>query len=97
MTLFQEEVLSKNEHLATFFDQAKPLWEKPIAISQISFGKKDITNSDFLFVGDSAGLIHPLCGNGMAMAIHSAHIASNQMDLFLKEKVSRPTMINIIF
>jgi 2-polyprenyl-6-methoxyphenol hydroxylase-like FAD-dependent oxidoreductase len=23
-------------------------------------------------IGDTAGLIHPLCGNGMAMAIHSA-------------------------
>jgi hypothetical protein len=22
-------------------------------------------------IGDTAGLIHPLCGNGMAMAIHS--------------------------
>ena len=29
-----------------------------------------------LMIGDSAGLIHPLCGNGMAMAIHSAKIAS---------------------
>ncbi|MNN34060.1 hypothetical protein D3C81_1478450 [compost metagenome] len=27
-------------------------------------------------VGDAASLIHPFCGNGMAMAIHSAKIAS---------------------
>ena len=27
-------------------------------------------------IGDTAGLIHPLCGNGMAMAMHSAKIAS---------------------
>ena len=27
-------------------------------------------------IGDTAGLIHPLCGNGMAMAIHSAKIVS---------------------
>jgi flavin-dependent dehydrogenase len=26
--------------------------------------------------GDTAGLIHPLCGNGMSMAIRSAQIAS---------------------
>jgi flavin-dependent dehydrogenase len=26
--------------------------------------------------GDSAGMIHPLCGNGMSMAIQSAQIAS---------------------
>jgi 2-polyprenyl-6-methoxyphenol hydroxylase-like FAD-dependent oxidoreductase len=24
-----------------------------------------------LMIGDTAGLIHPLCGNGMAMAIHA--------------------------
>ena len=33
-------------------------------------------------IGDSAGLIHPLCGNGMAMAIHSAKLFS---ELFLKQ------------
>ncbi|WP_317129550.1 NAD(P)/FAD-dependent oxidoreductase [Flavobacterium zepuense] len=27
-------------------------------------------------IGDTAGLIHPLCGNGMAMALHSAKIAA---------------------
>ena len=26
--------------------------------------------------GDAAGVIHPLCGNGMAMAIHSSKILS---------------------
>jgi flavin-dependent dehydrogenase len=26
--------------------------------------------------GDAAGMIHPLCGNGMSMAIQSAQIAS---------------------
>jgi flavin-dependent dehydrogenase len=29
---------------------------------------------DMLMIGDTAGLIHPLCGNGMAMAIHSAKL-----------------------
>jgi len=33
-------------------------------------------------LGDSAGLIHPLCGNGMAMATKSAQIFS---ELFLKK------------
>ena len=32
-------------------------------------------------IGDSAGLIHPLCGNGMAMAIHGAKLFS---ELFLQ-------------
>ena len=43
-----------------------------------------------LMTGDAAGMITPLCGNGMAMAIHSAKIVS---DLIIKhtrqEKFSR--------
>ena len=35
--------------------------------------------------GDAAGLIHPLCGNGMAMAIHSAKIASDVVARFLRD------------
>jgi flavin-dependent dehydrogenase len=34
--------------------------------------------------GDTAGLIHPLCGNGMAMAIHSAKLASERIHTFFK-------------
>ncbi|SCY05033.1 Dehydrogenase (flavoprotein) [Nonlabens sp. Hel1_33_55] len=90
---FQREVLCQNIKLQQFFAAAKPLWEKPIAISQIAFGSKQINNTDFLFIGDSAGLIHPLCGNGMAMAIHSAHLATKQVSRFLQGKTDRPTMI----
>ena len=39
-------------------------------------------------IGDTAGLIHPLCGNGMAMAIHSAKIASELVIDFLENKIS---------
>lgn len=90
---FQSKVLSKNPNLKEFFDKALPQWEKPIAISQISFGSKEIKETDYLFIGDSAGLIHPLCGNGMAMAIHSAHIASKQTRAFLQGTSTRATMI----
>jgi flavin-dependent dehydrogenase len=49
-----------------------------------------------LMIGDTAGLIHPLCGNGMAMAIHSAKIAAEVIDDFLKEKIkSRATLEQI--
>ena len=43
-------------------------------------------------MGDTAGLIHPLCGNGMAMAIHSAKLASEQTIDFLKNQTSRQEM-----
>lgn len=78
---FQKEHLSQNEHLKEFFKKAQPIFKKPITISQISFAKKNPVINHIFMLGDSAGLIHPLVGNGMSMAIHSAKIFS---ELFLE-------------
>lgn len=75
-TLFKREVLSKNPHLQNFFKKATPIFEKELSIAQISFGQKTVIHNHILMLGDAAGLIHPLSGNGMAMAIHSAKLAS---------------------
>ena len=40
-------------------------------------------------VGDAAGMIAPLCGNGMAMAIHGAKIASELALQFSLGRISR--------
>src|SRR5690606_38686746 len=76
---FQREVVSQNMHLKKFFTEASPLFTRDISIAQISFDKKEQVNSHIIMVGDAAGVIHPLCGNGMAMAIHSAKLASESI------------------
>ena len=38
-------------------------------------------------IGDTAGLIHPLCGNGMAMAIHSAKIVSELVQKYYNSEI----------
>jgi hypothetical protein len=48
-------------------------------------------------IGDTAGLIHPLCGNGMAMAIHSAKIVWIDWDYFNDEVKSRTELGKEIF
>jgi len=73
---YQKKVLYKNPVLKAIFKNSTAIFEKPLTISQISFDKKDCIENHVLMVGDTAGLIHPLCGNGMAMAIHSAKIVS---------------------
>lgn len=73
---FQQHVLGKNPFLKDFFSRATPLFDKPLTISQISFARKKPVENHILMCGDTAGLIHPLCGNGMAMAIHSAKLVS---------------------
>ncbi|WP_445458149.1 NAD(P)/FAD-dependent oxidoreductase [Flavobacterium sp. HNIBRBA15423] len=86
---FQKQVMSKNPHLKNLFTNGKLLFEKPLTISQISFEDKSKIENHVLMIGDAAGLIHPLCGNGMAMAIHSAKIASELVTLFLQNTINR--------
>ena len=73
---YQQNVLYKNKQLKNLFENYHPVFDKPLTISQISFDKKQPVENHILMIGDTAGLIHPMCGNGMAMAIHSAKIAS---------------------
>lgn len=80
---FQTNVLSENPYLNTFYKHATPIFDKPLTISQISFDRKKPVENHIFMIGDSAGLIHPLCGNGMVMAIMSAKLFS---DLYLKMK-----------
>lgn len=85
---FESKVVCQNPHLKTVFENSKLLFEKPLTISQISFEKKNAVENHILMIGDTAGLIHPLCGNGMAMAIHSAKIVSELVINFLDSKIS---------
>ena len=45
-----------------------------------------------LLVGDAAGMITPLCGNGMSMALHASKIAFEKIDKFLKNQITREQM-----
>lgn len=84
---YQNQVVTKNPYLKLIFDDSKLLFEAPLTISQISFDKKSCVENHVLMIGDTAGLIHPLCGNGMAMAIHSAKIVSELVGDFSANKI----------
>ncbi len=75
----REQVLYRNQHLKDIFENSTPLFDKPLTISQVSFTDKEKVLNHILMIGDTAGLIHPLCGNGMAMAIQSARIAAEKV------------------
>ena len=84
---YQENVVFKNPHLRSVFLNSIMLFQKPLTISQISFEKKETIEDHILMIGDTAGLIHPLCGNGMAMAIHSAKIVSELVIQFYNNEI----------
>ena len=85
---FQEKVLFRNGHLKTIFNSTVPVFEQPLTISQISFEDKKPVENHILMCGDTAALIHPLCGNGMSMAIRSAQIASVLIIKFFNSELS---------
>ncbi|WP_299115730.1 NAD(P)/FAD-dependent oxidoreductase [uncultured Winogradskyella sp.] len=84
---FQEDVLFKNAALNEVFKNSKPQFETPLTISQISFETKEPIENHMIMCGDSAGMIHPLCGNGMGMAIRSSQLASLLIIDYLKGKI----------
>jgi flavin-dependent dehydrogenase len=73
---FQQKVVFQNHFLKEIFNGSEAVFEKPLTISQISFVTKNPVENHILMCGDSAGMIHPLCGNGMSMAIQSAQLSS---------------------
>ncbi|MES2543338.1 MAG: NAD(P)/FAD-dependent oxidoreductase [Bacteroidota bacterium] len=79
---YQKEVVFKNPVLKKIVEESTMVFDKPITISQINFSSKKSVEDHILMIGDTAGLIHPLCGNGMAMAIHSAKIVSELIEHF---------------
>lgn len=92
---FEHLVVCRNPHLKTIFENCTMAFEQPLTISQISFEEKEPVCNHILMIGDTAGLIHPLCGNGMAMAIHSAKICAEVITAHLTDKSIKKTRIKL--
>lgn len=87
--VMEEEIIHQNPFLKRIFTESDFLFERPVVINEISFEKKEPVFDHILMSGDSAGMITPLCGNGMAMAIHSAKMLSEIIDEFLSDTIDR--------
>jgi len=88
----EKNILRVNPFLDKIFSSAEFLFAEPVIISQISFEKKTKIENHILMLGDAAGMITPLCGNGMSMALHGSKIAFKHINSFLKENTSRHEM-----
>ncbi len=90
--LLEEQVLFRNRHLAALFAGSERLFDSPVTISQVSFSTKEQVYRHVLLLGDAAGMITPLCGNGMSMALHSSKIAAGYVADFLNGAIRRSQM-----
>ncbi|HEY6954124.1 MAG TPA: NAD(P)/FAD-dependent oxidoreductase [Flavisolibacter sp.] len=88
----EQTILSGNPHLKRIFEQSEKCQSFPLTISQINFNRKSQVEDHVLMLGDSAGMITPLCGNGMSIALHTAKLASKALGKFLDDTISRIEM-----
>lgn len=87
----EEKILFQNPVLKKIFTNATFLYDKPLTISQVSFQQKSQVENHVFMIGDAAGLITPLCGNGMSMAMHGSKLAFECIRDFLQNRVDRET------
>jgi menaquinone-9 beta-reductase len=77
----EKEVLMKNPRLEKYFG-LYPRTVPAVTLSQLVFGVRSPVEADMLYLGDSAGFIAPLTGNGMSIAMRSAFILSKLLHQF---------------
>jgi menaquinone-9 beta-reductase len=82
----EKKILYKNPHLNKIFTEAEFLFEKPETINEISFETKLPVEDHCLMLGDAAGMITPLSGNGMSMAMRSAYMLSESIFAYASKK-----------
>jgi menaquinone-9 beta-reductase len=90
----EDEILAENPHLKKLFATALKLYDAPVTISQISFSKKNCVENNVLMLGDAGGMITPLCGNGMSIAMHTAKITAGIVNDYLQNKITRTALEN---
>lgn len=88
----ERNVLWKNPLLKQIFNESDFIFDKPEVINEVSFETKGPVKDHVLMAGDAAGMIAPLCGNGMAMAIQSARLLAAEAIAFALGKMSRDEM-----
>ncbi|MBC7412055.1 MAG: FAD-dependent monooxygenase [Bacteroidia bacterium] len=91
--LLEKNVLMQNPHLYKLFNESTFLFDKPLAISNISFNIKSTYVNDVLMLGDAAGAIAPLCGNGMSISMRASKILANNINDYLQNKITKQQLI----
>lgn len=85
----EREVLKSNPILRDLFDRSSFVFQRPEVINEISFETKAPVENHILMAGDAAGMIAPVCGNGMAIAIRSGKMVADLVKEYCAGKMDR--------
>ncbi len=89
---FLDWMRKQNAHLADWFADAEPADERWHTIAQVPFGSKSAIAGDVLMAGDAGGLIAPLAGDGIAIALQSGAMAAQRCIQFLTGEMDQRGM-----
>lgn len=93
LKVMEEAVLYKNPFLKKYFTQSNFLFDKPLVISNVYFHPKVTYLNGILMLGDAAGAITPLCGNGMSMAMRASKLLANLMPSYVEGKINKMELV----
>lgn len=80
---FIDWICAHNRQFARWMTTASPLYPKWLTIGGVTLTTKQPVEHEILFVGDASGMIAPLAGDGMSMALHSGLIAAHTLHRYL--------------
>ncbi|HKF46464.1 MAG TPA: NAD(P)/FAD-dependent oxidoreductase [Terracidiphilus sp.] len=78
-TQLLKQIRAENTRVRERLEGARPLWERPIAISAIPYGYFANDSAGIWRVGDQAAVIPSFTGDGMSIALHSAALAAQML------------------
>jgi flavin-dependent dehydrogenase len=90
---FIDWMKSQNPPLGNWLNEAQMLFPAWLTIAQVPFVNKQVVVNNVLMAGDAAGLIPPLAGDGMAMALQAGQMASALLHEFLSGHLSAERLI----
>ncbi|MCF0058675.1 NAD(P)/FAD-dependent oxidoreductase [Dyadobacter sp. CY356] len=86
--LMEENILFKNPFLKDYFTKSEFINPNPLVISNIQFRNKQTDVGNIFLLGDAAGSITPLCGNGMSMGMRASKILARELTKYFRNQCS---------
>ncbi len=85
----ETQVVTRNPHLKEIFHNSEFIFDRPLTISNIRFTAKNTSDSNLIYLGDAAGCISPLTGNGMSMSAYASFVLGGLLNRFLAGELTR--------
>ncbi len=89
----ERTVLFRNNNLEKIFTTAEFILKEPVTVSGIQFAIKKPVTEEAFFLGDSAGSMAPIIGNGMSMSFRSASALAKYIDQYFSKQITKQQLI----